>query len=66
VTDKFTTMGFADYFIEQRKHTNTFRDKINGFIDWNGVDKLLKRKYKKTMSADGRPAYPPLPRNCLN
>lgn len=61
VTDKFTTMGFADYFMEQRKHTNTFLDTIDGFIDWKGIDKLLKKKYKKTMSADGRPAYPPLP-----
>jgi IS5 family transposase len=61
VTDKFTTLGFADYFIEQRKHVNTFLDKIDQFIDWKHVEKLLKKKYKKTMSADGRPAYPPLP-----
>jgi IS5 family transposase len=61
VTDKFTTPGFADYFIEQRKHVNTFLDKIDQFIDWKHVEKLLKKKYKKTMSADGRPAYPPLP-----
>jgi len=54
-------MGFADYFIEQRKHSNAFLDKIDQFIDWNHIGKLLKKKYKKTMSADGRPAYPPLP-----
>jgi IS5 family transposase len=54
-------MGFADYFMEHRKHANNFLDKIDGFIDWKNVEKLLKRKYKKTMSADGRPAYPPLP-----
>lgn len=61
VTDKFTTPGFADYFMEHRKHVNTFLDTIDGFIDWKSIEKLLKKKYKKTMSADGRPAYPPLP-----
>jgi transposase, IS5 family len=61
VTDKFTTMGFADYLIEQRKHSNAFLDKMDQFIDWNHIGKLLKKKYKKTMSTDGRPAYPPLP-----
>jgi transposase, IS5 family len=54
-------MGFADYLIEQRKHSNAFLDKMDRFIDWNHIGKLLKKKYKKTMSADGRPAYPPLP-----
>jgi IS5 family transposase len=54
-------MGFADYFIEQRKHANTFLDKIDGFIEWKSIEKLLRKKYKKTVSADGRPAYPPLP-----
>jgi IS5 family transposase len=54
-------MGFADYLIEQRKHSNAFLDKMDQFINWNHVGKLLKKKYKKTMSADGRPAYPPLP-----
>jgi IS5 family transposase len=61
VTDKFTTPSFADYFVEQRKHSNTFLDKIHQFIDFKEVEKLLKKKYKKTASADGRPAYPPLP-----
>jgi len=60
VTDKFTIMGFADYLIEQRKHSNAFLDKMDQFIEWNHIDRLLKKKYKKTMSADGRPAYPPL------
>jgi IS5 family transposase len=25
------------------------------------MEKILKKKYKKRASADGRPAYPPLP-----
>jgi len=61
MTDKFTTPSFADYFVEQRKHSNTFLDKIHQFIDFREVEKILKKKYKKTASADGRPAYPPLP-----
>jgi len=61
VTDKFTTPGFADYFIEQRKHSNTFLDKIDQFIDFREIEKLLKKNYKRRASADGRPAYPPLP-----
>ncbi len=28
MTDRFTTKGFADYFIEQRGHTNTFLDRL--------------------------------------
>ena len=59
--EKSTPPSFADYFIEQRKHSNTFLDKINLLIDWKHIDKLLRKKYKKTASADGRPAYPPLP-----
>jgi transposase, IS5 family len=61
MTDKFTTPSFADYFVEQRKHFNVFLDKINQFIYFKEIEKLLKKKYKKIASADGRPAYPPLP-----
>lgn len=61
MTDKFTTPSFADCFIEQRRHPHTFLDKINQVIDFKEIEELLKKKYKKTTSADGRPAYPPLP-----
>lgn len=61
MTDKFTTPSFADYFVEQRKHFNVFLDKIDQFINFKEMEKLLKKKYKKIASADGRPAYPPLP-----
>jgi hypothetical protein len=61
VTNKFTTPGFAHYFIEQRKHSNTFLDKIDQFIDFRVIEKLLKKKYKKTASANGRPGYLLLP-----
>jgi|GEM_PF-2203774 len=61
MTDKFTTSGFADYFVGQRKHANTFLDTIHQIIDFRALEKLLKIKYKKRTSADGRPAYPALP-----
>jgi len=61
MTDKFTTKGFADYFIEQRGYADTFLEKIDTFIDWKNIESLLNKKYKKVESADGRPAYPPLP-----
>ena len=61
MTDKFTTPGFADYFAGQKKHANTFLDAIHQIIDFRAIEKLLKIKYKKRASAEGRPAYPPLP-----
>ncbi len=61
MTDQFTTKGFADYFIDQRRYTNRFLDKINELIDWESIEKVLNKKYRKTASADGRPAYPSLP-----
>ena len=61
MTDQFTTKGFADYFIDQRRYTNQFLDKIDALIDWKNVEKVLAKKYRKTASADGRPAYPALP-----
>jgi transposase, IS5 family len=33
VTDKFTTKGLADYFIDQRRYTNQFLDKIDALIE---------------------------------
>ncbi len=62
MTDRFTTKGFADYFIEQRGHTNTFLDRIDVFIDWKeDREGSWKALPEKTASADGRPAYPALP-----
>lgn len=61
MTDKFTASSFADYIVGQRKRPVTFLDKIDKFIDWNPIEKILRQKYRKTASADGRPAYPALP-----
>ena len=59
--DRFTTKGFADYFIERRGHANTFLDRIDVLIDWKKIERVLGKHYRKTASADGRPAYPALP-----
>ena len=61
MTDRFTTKGLADYFIDQRGHANTFLDRIDSLIDWKRIDKALLKRYRKVASADGRPAYPALP-----
>lgn len=46
MTDRSTTKGFADYFIEQRGHTNTFLDRINALIDWNTIERVLGKHYR--------------------
>jgi transposase, IS5 family len=61
MTDQFTTKGFADYAIEQRGYTNIFLEKVDRLIEWDRIEKVLTKKYRKTSSADGRPAYPALP-----
>ncbi|GEM_PF-873521 len=61
MSDRFTAYSFADYIVEARKNNPTFLDKINSLIDWKPIEEILKKRYKKVASADGRPAYPPLP-----
>jgi transposase, IS5 family len=56
-----TEQGFVDYFLRIRPNKNDFLDKVEVLIDWRPIEKLLKRHYRKVESADGRPAYPPLP-----
>jgi hypothetical protein len=43
--------------MEQRKHSNRFLDKINGMIEWKSVEKLIRKKCRKTgsVSTAGRP-----------
>lgn len=42
MTDKFTASSFADYIVGQRKRPVTFLDKIDKFIDWNPIEKILR------------------------
>lgn len=60
MNDQFTTKGFADYFLDRRRLSNTFLDRIDALIEWKTIEKVLRRKYRKTASADGRPACPAL------
>ena len=62
VSQEFTTPTFADYFVEIRKQSRkSFLDDVHHLIDWRPLEKILRKKYRKVASADGRPAYPPLP-----
>lgn len=59
---EFTTPTFADYFVEIRRQTRkSFLDDVHHLIDWKPIEKIVRKKYRKVASADGRPAYPPLP-----
>lgn len=62
VSQEFTTPTFADYFVEIRKQSRkSFLDDVHRLIDWKPIEKIVRKKYRKVASADGRPAYPPLP-----
>ncbi len=45
MTDRFTGYGFADYFMEQKRHINTFLDKIDKPIDF------LRKGYRRVRSS---------------
>lgn len=56
-----TDESFLDYCIDQRVNQKSFLMDVDRIIDWKPIEKLLRKHYKKTQAADGRPAYPPLP-----
>ena len=56
-----TNESFMDYCIDKRLEGKSFLMDVDRLIDWKPIEKLLKKKYKKKQSADGRPAYPALP-----
>lgn len=56
-----TDESFLDYCIDQRISKKSFLSDVDRIIDWKPIEKLLRKHYKKTQAADGRPAYPPLP-----
>ena len=56
-----TDESFLDYCIAQRVNQTSFLMDVDRIIDWKPIEKLLKKHYKRTKAADGRPAYPPLP-----
>jgi IS5 family transposase len=50
-------MGFVDGYVERRIRKNTFFKQINMLIDWSGIEKEIKKVYKRGHSVDGRSAY---------
>jgi IS5 family transposase len=64
--DAFATPTFADYFVEiRRQNRKSFLYDVPRLIDWKSIEKILRKKYRKVASADGRPAYTPLPMSKL-
>jgi transposase, IS5 family len=53
--------GIADYVVARRKRKACFWDEINRLIDWKPLEKVLRKKLKRLVSAVGNSAYPPLP-----
>ena len=53
--------GIADYVVARRKRKECFLDEIDRLIDWNTLEKLLRKTLKRVVNAVGNPAYPPLP-----
>ena len=53
--------GIADYVVARRKRKECFLDEIDRLIDWNPLEKLLRKTLKRVANAVGNPAYPPLP-----
>lgn len=53
--------SIADYVVARRKRKECFLDEIDRLIDWNPLEKLLRKTLKRVVNAVGNPAYPPLP-----
>ena len=52
-----TEIGFADIAVQKRKVKEDFFKQINILINWEEIDKFIKRYYEKGFSVDGRPPY---------
>ena len=55
--NKIELTSFADLAADKRKVKEVFFNQINSIIDWEKIDKLIKRHYNKGVSAVGRPSY---------
>ncbi len=49
-------VGFADITLAQRKLKSDFFENINKIIDWNPIEKIIKKHYNKGFSVVGRPS----------
>ncbi len=53
-------MSFADYDVERRTRKAVFFKQIDTLIDWNPIEKELKKVYKSGKKERGQKAYNPL------
>ena len=53
-------MGFSDSYVERRISKNQFFLQLNQLIDWQPIEKELKKVYKKGQKERGTKAYNPL------
>ena len=53
-------MGFSDSYLERRISKNQFFLQLNQLIDWQPIEKELKKVYKKGQKERGTKAYNPL------
>jgi IS5 family transposase len=53
-------MGFSDGYVERRISKNQFFLQLNQLIDWQPIEKELKKVYKKGQKERGTKAYNPL------
>jgi IS5 family transposase len=54
-----TQTTIADYLTVENPKAG-FLDKVDKLIDWNPIEILLKKKYRRTKDATGKDAYPAL------
>ena len=57
--DKYEGSSFADIAMDYRRTGKIFTDKVDELLDFTKIERKLKKKYTRNVSADGRPAYPP-------
>lgn len=51
-------MSFASYYVEQRSAKNSvFYNQVNTIIDWNKVDQVISRYYRKGETLQGARPY---------
>jgi transposase, IS5 family len=50
-------ISFANLAVSQRKIKSVFFNQVNSALDWNKLDSVIGRFYKRGVSVDGRPAY---------
>lgn len=48
-------VGFADIALERRKIKSDFFQQINTIINWNSIEKVIRKYYSKGFSVTGRP-----------